>query len=168
MRNPVVIQRRSAMNKNQKYGILSQELIRRLSNISEGGEEEQREKQLVVESYTRQLKQSGYDYKETKEIIQSGYIGMARKIERRKELGIPMHREGRTTVLYRARKKILDKKMWYRKEREEGNDTEKKGGGNKVKYNRGRDRQREHRKEKEKTEIKKNQWCLYNRQRTVN
>ena len=37
MRNPVVIQRRSAMNKNQKYGILSQELIRRLSNISEGG-----------------------------------------------------------------------------------------------------------------------------------
>ena len=109
---------------------------------------------MVVESYTKQLKQSGYDYKETKEIIQSGYIGMARKIERRKELGIPMHREGRTTVLYRARKKILDKKMWYRKEREEGNDTEKKGGGNKIKYNRGRDRQREHRKEKEKTEIK--------------
>ena len=36
MRNPVVIDKRSAMDRTQKYGILSQELIRRLSNISEG------------------------------------------------------------------------------------------------------------------------------------
>ena len=36
MRNPIVIQRRSAMDRRQKFGILSQELVRRLSNISTG------------------------------------------------------------------------------------------------------------------------------------
>jgi len=56
MRNPVVIQKRSAMDRAQKLGILSQELIRRLSNIS-SGEGETEEQIRVVEGYTKQLKQ---------------------------------------------------------------------------------------------------------------
>ena len=60
----MVIQARSVMERAQKFGILSQELIRRLSNISEGkGETEEQIK--VVEGYTKQLKQSGYNFKET-------------------------------------------------------------------------------------------------------
>ena len=39
MRNPIIVDSRSAMDRTQKLGILSQELIRRLSNISGGGGE---------------------------------------------------------------------------------------------------------------------------------
>ena len=120
MRNPIVIQKRSAMDRAQKYGILSQELIRRLSNIS-GGEGEEEEQVRVIEGYTRQLKQSGYNFKETKEIVKSGYTGLKRKKERRQELGIPMHREGKSTIATRAKKKLLDKRMWYRREKEKEN-----------------------------------------------
>ena len=133
-------------DKNQKYGILSQELIRRLSNISEGGEEEKEEKMTVVEMYTRQLKQSGYNYKETKEIIQSGYLGMKKKVERRKKLGLPLHREGGRTVVTRARKKLLEKRMWYRREKPEEECRKK---DNRVQFNtRGSNRERVKEKEK--------------------
>ena len=125
MRNPVVIQKRSAMDRSQKIGILSQELIRRLSNVSEGREETE-EKIAVVEGYTKQLKQSGYNFMETQEIIRSGYTGLVRKRNRRKESGLPMHREGTKTLVNRTRKKLLDKKMWYRREKEK-EENERKG-----------------------------------------
>ena len=128
MRNPIVIQKRSAMDRRQKYGILSQELIRRLGNISEG-KGEQEEHISVVEGYTRQLKRSGYNFKETKEIVRSGYIGFKRKKERRQKLGIPMHREGRNTIVVRTRKKLLDKRMWYRREKGEEDSKKKKWKG---------------------------------------
>ena len=151
MRNPIVIQQRSAMDKKQKYGILSQELVRRLSNISEGGEGEQEEKLRVVEAYTRQLKQSGYNHRETEEIIQSGYLGMKRKRERRKKLGLPLHREGGKTVVARARKKLLEKRMWYRKEKEEEESIMDRKG---QKINKRNKRSKVKEKEKETVEIK--------------
>ena len=72
------------------------------------------------------MKQSGYNFVETQEVIRSGYTGLVRKRKRRKELGLPMHREGVKTLVTRTRKKILDKKMWYRRERE-GREREKEG-----------------------------------------
>ena len=125
MRNPVVIQKRSAMDRTQKIGILSQELIRRLNNVSEGRKETE-ERRAVVEGYTKQLKQSGYNFGETQEVIRSGYTGLVRKRKRRKELGLPMHREGVKTLVTRTRKKILDKKMWYRREKEKEENERKK------------------------------------------
>ena len=115
MRNPVVVHRRSAMDKKQKYGILSEELVRRLSNISTGGEEK-RETERVINDYTKQLKCSGYRFEEAREIVKSGWIGLIRKKERRKKNNLPMHREGWKTLSGRVRKKLVSRKMWYKKE----------------------------------------------------
>ena len=115
MRNPVVVHRRSAMDKKQKYGILSEELVRRLSNISTGGEEK-RETERVINDYTKQLKCSGYRFEEAREVVKSGWIGLIRKKERRKKNNLPMHREGWKTLSGRVRKKLVSRKMWYKKE----------------------------------------------------
>ena len=115
MKNPVVIQKRSAMGRNQKYQILSNELVRRMGNISMGGKNETEEKIRVVEEYTVQLKTSGYNYKETQEIIRSGCIGFKRRKERRTREGIPYHREGYRTLEGRVKKKLMDKKSWYKR-----------------------------------------------------
>ena len=65
MRNSVIVHRGSTMDRKQKYGIMSEELVRRLSNISRGiGEKEETER--VVNEYTRLLKYSGYKYEEAR------------------------------------------------------------------------------------------------------
>ena len=83
------------MGKNQKYQILSNDLIQKMSNISIGGETEIDEKIRVINEYTEQLKFSGYNFRETAEIVKSGCLGMKRKVERRKKEGVPLHREGK-------------------------------------------------------------------------
>ena len=116
MRNPVIIQKRWAMSKKQKYQILSNELVRRMSNM---GKNETKEKMRVINEYTVQLKTSGYNYQDTQEIIKSGYIGLKRRKERRKREGLPYHREGYKTLEGRVRKKVMDRKTWYKKEMED-------------------------------------------------
>ena len=108
MKNPIVIQKRSAMSRNQKYQILSNDLIRRLSNISTGGESEVKEKIRIMNEYTEQLKSSGYNFRETAEIIKSGSWRMKRKVERRQKEGVPLHREVKTTISGRIRKTSTD------------------------------------------------------------
>ena len=109
---------------------------------------------VVVEGYTEQLKQSGYNYKETKDIIQSGYMGLKRKKERREKLGLPLHREGHRTLGIRTRKKILDKRMWYRREKE--TEENSKTGGRKETQQKRRKQFRKgtEKHEKKRVEIK--------------
>ena len=56
------------MDKRQKYGILSEELIRRLSNISTGNREKE-EVVRVTNEYTVQLRQSGYKCEEARKLL---------------------------------------------------------------------------------------------------
>ena len=119
MINPVIIQKRSTMSKKQTYQILSNELVRRMSNISVGGKKETEEKMRVIDEYTVQLKTSGYNYQETQEIIKSGYIGLKKRKERRRKEGLPYHREGYKTLEGRVRKKVMDRKTWYKREMED-------------------------------------------------
>ena len=79
MKNPIVIQKRSAMGRNRKYQILGNDLIRRMSNISIGGETEIEEKIRVMNEYTEQLKSSGYNFRETAEVVKSGWLGSSVK-----------------------------------------------------------------------------------------
>ena len=54
MRNPVIVLKKFGMDRAQKFGILSQQLIRRMSNIIEGvGEKE--EKLRVMDEHTKQF-----------------------------------------------------------------------------------------------------------------
>ena len=81
MKNQFTVMQRSAMSEHQKMAILSNELVRRLSNVHRdvvGSEIEG-----IIEHYTKQLKNSGYDRSQTKEIIVCGVVGWRRKLERR-------------------------------------------------------------------------------------
>ena len=92
MKTPYVLMCRSAMSEHQKYSILSNEVITRLSNIDHQnvGRSEVEE---ILENMIVQMKTSGYNRKETREAIVSGVLGWKRKIERRKKgqtsIGVP-------------------------------------------------------------------------------
>ena len=74
---------------------------------------------------TRQMKNSGYVWKEAREIIVSGGVGLKRKEERRKKEGKGFHRKAATTLAGRVKKKLLQKTRWY-KGRKRTDDTEEK------------------------------------------
>ena len=67
MKTPLVIDERSAMSDHQKFSILTNEVIRRMSNISEKISIE--EKVQVINSFTQEIKNSGYNGKRAREIV---------------------------------------------------------------------------------------------------
>ena len=77
MRTQLLIPERSAMATTQKMNILSNELIRRLSNINIEKVEEG-EVTRVVDHMTSQLKGSGYDRKKSREVVIAGMLGWLR------------------------------------------------------------------------------------------
>ena len=89
MKNQHTIMQRTAMSEHQKMSILIIELVRRLNNIHR--EVMQDELEPVIEHYITQLKNSGYNRKQTKEVIVCGVVGWKRKQERREK-------EGRTST----------------------------------------------------------------------
>ena len=97
MRNQMLIPERSAISSKQKMSILSNEAVRRLSkvNIEKLGEEEAAE---VLEHLTTQLKTSGYDRRQSREIIISGVKGPRRKMRRRLDQGIDFYRGAVSTL----------------------------------------------------------------------
>ena len=70
------------MGEQQKASILSNELIRRLSNINYGFVEKD-EITRVIEQFIRQMKNSGYGLKQTREITVCGLKGWQAKRRRR-------------------------------------------------------------------------------------
>ena len=91
MRTPYVIMQRSAISDNSRYNILSNELVRRLSNMNKDGTT-QEEKLEVVEHYIQQCKTSGYSRHETREGVVSGIKGWKRKHQRRERDNINFYR----------------------------------------------------------------------------
>ena len=87
MKTPLVLMQRTAMGEQQKYSILSNELIRRLSNISQDLPEdiERKEKIWVIDTMKKQHKNSGYSRMKSAEAVVSGVRGFERKCERRKK-----------------------------------------------------------------------------------
>ena len=65
MKTKLVTMKRSAMSQHQKISIISNEIIRRLSNVNHM-RVEKKEIMEVVEGFTREMKNSGYDQKETR------------------------------------------------------------------------------------------------------
>jgi hypothetical protein len=122
MRTPFVIMKRSAMSEQQRMSILSNELIRRLSNVKKSIMEE--EMQDIIEHYTQQLKTSGYDRKQTKEIVCCGVVGWRRKVQRREREGRGFYRHARNTLKQRNKKKLLEKTTWFREKRKRDEDDD--------------------------------------------
>ena len=114
MKTPLVLMEQSAMGDQQRHAILSNELIRRLSNINHQDPNLQEETTSTIETFTQQLKSSGYSRKGFREIVVSGTLGWKRKVQRREKDGIEFYRSAKTTLAARCRKKLLEKVTWYK------------------------------------------------------
>ena len=53
----------------------------------------------IKETFIQELRNSGYNRKNTKEIVVCGILGWKRKIPRRKPEGKPFYRSGASTLL---------------------------------------------------------------------
>ena len=115
MRTPYIIMKKSAMSENQRMSILSNELVRRLSNIHP--ELRKTETLGITEHYTAQLKKSGYERRQVRDVLLSGLVGWTRKIERRQKDGIEFYREAQSTLGTRTRKKLMEKSTWFKRKR---------------------------------------------------
>ena len=113
MKTPLVLMERSGMANQQKYQILSNGLTRRLSNIQI---ETIPHKEVVekIEQLTKELKNSGYNCNQSKEIVMGGIRGWKSKIRKRKRCNIPFYRPAETTVDERLRKQLTEKESWYK------------------------------------------------------
>ena len=77
MRSQVLTMKRSSMSDQSKFSILVNELNRRFEVMSE--DVELKEKIEIIDKFTQQLVNSGYDYKMIREIILSSLKGIKRK-----------------------------------------------------------------------------------------
>ena len=142
MRTPYVIMKKSAIGDNSRYNILSNELVRRLGNMSKEGTSHD-EKEEVIENFTKQCKTSGYSRHETREGVVSGIKGWKRKHMRRERDGISFYRGARSTLAGRVKKKLTEKTSWYKKKRKrEDEESEKKEESTKENGNSPRKKRR--------------------------
>ena len=156
MKTPYVIMQKSAMSGQQKYSILSNELIRRLSNVDP--DIDQAEKLEIIEKFIREMKTSGYERQSTREAVVSGIKGHKTKMEKKIAKGGTFYKSGQETLPDRIKKKLLESTTWFREEEEdkdgrdqqeytsdiwEGNNgvkrrkTRRFGGGNNSKKTKG-------------------------------
>ena len=121
MKTPLLLMQKTAMSEQQKYSILSNELVRRLSNISHSLPEElgKKEKLWVTDTMTRQMKSSGYKRSEIAEAMVSGVRGYLRKCERRKKNNMEFYRHGKDTLKIRVKKKLIEKTSWYKEQKKD-------------------------------------------------
>ena len=87
-----------------------------------------------MEVFIGEMKTSGYDRGETREVVTCGMIGWQRKVKRREEEG-RFYRSAKSTLNQRCRKKLLEKTSWYKKKRkrEEDDDGENDENGKRRK-----------------------------------
>ena len=122
MKNQVTIMQRSAMSEHQRMAILSNELVRRLSNIHRDVVEQEME--TVIEHYISQLKNSGYNRKQARETVVCGVVGWRRKLERREKQGQKQYLEAQETLEQRTEDKLLEKTSWYKGDKKRKRENE--------------------------------------------
>ena len=101
------------MSDNQKYSILSNDLVRRLSNINR--DKITLEEMLsVIERFIQMLVTSGYDRKQSREVVVSGLRGWKSKIRRREENKQEFYRSAVSTLAGRYKKKLTARTSWFK------------------------------------------------------
>ena len=87
MKSQLLIEKESAMGSRQKFCILANELTRRIYNIDENDKGAEAEITETIENFSRQAKNSGWEVKDVREMVISGYRGWERRKKRRLEEG---------------------------------------------------------------------------------
>ena len=104
MKTQQLLEKDSAMSSKQKFTILSNELTRRLYNIDDEGEDKDEEVEKTIEKMTKQLKNSGWNRRDVREMVISGYKGWQRRLDRRTEEGGEKYRSAAGSLMTRSRK----------------------------------------------------------------
>ena len=131
MKTPLVLMERSGTSTQQKFQILTNELVRRLSNIQHE-EISQAEINIKIEQYIQELRNSGYNQKQARELISCGIRGWKTKIRKRKRDQVPFYRLAEDTVEERLKKKLIEKETWYK----DRNEDEEESGESPIKKRR--------------------------------
>ena len=109
MRSQVLTMQRSSMAEQSKFSILVNELVRRFEVMSASLEES--EQISIVNHYTKQLRNSGYNNKQAKDIVISAIRGVMRKRERRSNQE-RRYLTGEETLENRITKKLTEASNW--------------------------------------------------------
>ena len=111
------------MSYQQKFQILSNELVRRMSNIQI---EEIAHKEILekIEQFIGELKNSEYSQKQSREIVTSGLRGWKTKMRKRKRQNIPFYRVAQETVDQRLQKQLTERESWYKTKETPNEDEE--------------------------------------------
>ena len=102
----------SAINDNTKRATMAQELVRRMLNVSELLN--QQERNAVIEKFVEKLEKSGYSKKQRREIVLAGLQGYESKKRKAEMSRSELHRDGEATAGGRMTKKLLSKTSWYK------------------------------------------------------
>ena len=127
----VMVQRRSAMEENNKIQILVNDMVRRLANTDPRRSKE--EHCRVVDMFAQKLLTSGYSQNQARKIILSGIRGWERRRIRARNEGRRVYRTAKQSAAGRSRRKVLGKSTWFRKRKVEKEDGIKKTGNRRAK-----------------------------------
>ena len=133
MRTQLMVMRQSSMAERQKMDILSNELVRRISNVGESIGQEEVDK--IIDHFTQQLVNSGYERRQVYEIITSGLKGFENKKYRRIKARERFYRRAVDTLEERTMKKLTEKTNWFKKKKKKQEKFKKKC--NREKYETG-------------------------------
>ena len=106
------IHARTAMGENSKYQILSQEMVRRLMNTSNGLPD--KEYWQITDNFADKLKNSGYNVEQIRRIVIAGAKGYGAKKLRSEQLGIPLRRTAEESQGARLKNKLVGKSTWFK------------------------------------------------------
>ena len=106
---------KSAMPENIRRETLVNEMIRRLSNVSQDHPDTKENSNEAVNNYMIAMKRSGYSQKIRKETAIAAFKGFRGKRNQAAEEGKPLHRQMKDGAGERFRRKITLKSSWFRK-----------------------------------------------------
>ena len=108
----VCLQADTALNQNTLVQSLSNEVARRLDNISNTMSKEERV--AVLDDFTRKLGDSGHSIKAVRGFLVNGIKQHIRKKKKCLESGEPFHRAAASSAPMRRKKKLTAKSGWFR------------------------------------------------------
>ena len=120
MRCQTLTMEKSSQSEQSKYSILVNELSRRFEVMSDDVTLDERISK--INHFAQQLKNSGYEYKQSREIVISMLKGWSRKEERRKGQD-RRYLSAQDTLFERNMNKLTEATTWYRKKKENSTET---------------------------------------------
>ena len=113
MRSQVLTMQRSSQAETSKISILVNELVRRFEVMSD--DLDVKEEIEILDHFVVQLRNSGYKYKQARDIVTSALKGIVRKkMNRENERPLKRYKSGAETLQKRIYDKLLEASTWFR------------------------------------------------------